>query len=185
MQFVNPTFLYGLFAISIPIIIHLFNFRLYKKVYFSNVKYLEDIQLRTKRQSQLYQLLVLLMRILAVAAIVMAFSRPYIPLKENTELESKEKVISLYVDNSFSMQAESDRGSLLSKAKEFAIEVAKAYSQSDKFNLVTNDFNSRENQILNREEVISEIDKLTFSPSFKTVNEIINRQNELHQYHCA
>ncbi|MBE0638176.1 MAG: BatA domain-containing protein, partial [Bacteroidales bacterium] len=44
MEFVNPLFLYGLAAIAIPIIIHLFNFRKFRKVYFTNVKFLEELQ---------------------------------------------------------------------------------------------------------------------------------------------
>ncbi|MBK7818939.1 MAG: BatA domain-containing protein [Sphingobacteriaceae bacterium] len=39
MMFVYPLFLWALTAISIPIIIHLFNFRRSKKVYFTNVHF--------------------------------------------------------------------------------------------------------------------------------------------------
>ncbi|MEP6647066.1 MAG: BatA domain-containing protein, partial [Saprospiraceae bacterium] len=34
MQFLYPSFLWALTALSIPIILHLFYFRRYKKVYF-------------------------------------------------------------------------------------------------------------------------------------------------------
>ena len=102
MEFVSPYFLFGLFAISIPIIIHLFNFRRYKKVYFTNVKFIEDLQQKTKKKSQLKHLLVLLMRILAVSSLVLAFAQPYIPVSENLiNLESK-NAVSVYIDNSFS-----------------------------------------------------------------------------------
>ena len=43
MAFSNPLLLIGLSAILIPIIIHLFNFRRYKTIYFSNVQMLEEI----------------------------------------------------------------------------------------------------------------------------------------------
>ena len=50
MAFANPLLLFGLAAVLIPIIIHLFNFRRYKTVYFSNVKMLEVIKKKTKEQ---------------------------------------------------------------------------------------------------------------------------------------
>ena len=43
----HPLFLIGLVAVAIPIAVHLFNFRRYKKVYFSNVEYLEQLQTET------------------------------------------------------------------------------------------------------------------------------------------
>ena len=79
MQFVNPLFLIGLVAIAVPILVHLFNFRRYKKVYFSNVDLLQQLQSETKKQSQLRQLLVLLARILAIVFLVLAFAQPILP----------------------------------------------------------------------------------------------------------
>ena len=83
MQFVNPLFLLGLLAISIPVIIHLFNFRKFRKVYFTNVKFIEELRQQTQKHSQLKHLLVLLMRILAIVSLVLAFAQPYIPLNKN------------------------------------------------------------------------------------------------------
>ena len=83
MEFVNPGFLYGLIAVAIPVIIHLFNFRRFRKVFFTNVEFIKELKQETRKQSKLKHLLVLLARILAVAAIVLAFARPYIPVEEN------------------------------------------------------------------------------------------------------
>ena len=47
MQFLYPGFLFALAAIAIPIIIHLFNFRKFKKVYFTNVAFLKEIKHET------------------------------------------------------------------------------------------------------------------------------------------
>jgi hypothetical protein len=80
MKFLYPTFLIALLVLALPIIIHFFNFKRYKTVYFSNVGFLKHIQQETRKKSQLKHLLILLSRILALAALVLAFSRPYIPL---------------------------------------------------------------------------------------------------------
>ena len=83
MQFVNPYFLFGLFALAIPIIVHLFNFRKYKLFYFSNTRFLQELQQKTNKQSRLRKLIILSLRLLAIAALVLAFARPYIPTKES------------------------------------------------------------------------------------------------------
>ena len=108
MKFLYPQFLYALTAILIPIIIHLFNFRKFKTVYFSNVRFLKDIKKETKAHSQLKHLLILLSRILAISALVFAFAQPYIPVN-NTIIHDK-YAVSIYIDNSFSMNAENENG---------------------------------------------------------------------------
>ena len=82
MKFLYPQFLWALFAIAIPIIIHLFNFRRFKRVYFSNVALLKQVDLETKKSSKVRHLLVLLARILAITCLVLAFAQPYFPEKE-------------------------------------------------------------------------------------------------------
>jgi len=77
MSFVYPWFLWALLAIAIPIIIHLFHFRRFKTVYFTNVKFLKEVKEQTSARSKLKHLLVLCSRILAIAALVFAFAMPY------------------------------------------------------------------------------------------------------------
>ncbi len=92
-------------------IIHLFYFRRFRKVYFSNVRFLREVKEERSMRSRLRNLLVLLLRCLAVAALVLAFAQPFIPVEEG--VRSGRKAVSVYVDNSFSMAAESDRAPLL------------------------------------------------------------------------
>ncbi|MBK6984352.1 MAG: BatA domain-containing protein [Bacteroidetes bacterium] len=81
MNFLFPTFLIGLAAIAIPIIIHLFNFRKYKKVYFTNVQFLKELKQESDSKSKLKEWLILAMRILAISCLVFAFAQPFIPWK--------------------------------------------------------------------------------------------------------
>ena len=80
MKFLYPQFLYALALIAIPIIIHLFNFRKFKTIYFSNVQFLKSVNEKTKSKSQLKHILILSSRVLTIAALVMAFSQPYLLL---------------------------------------------------------------------------------------------------------
>jgi hypothetical protein len=179
MEFVNPGFLYGLFAISIPIIIHLFNFRRFKKIYFSNVSFIRELKQQTQKQSRLKHLLILLMRILAIIAIVLAFAQPYFPVSKNIIQPEEKNVVSIYVDNSFSMQAASEKGMLLDEARERAKEIASVYKSSDLFQLLTNDFEGRHQRFVSREEFLDFIDEIQVSPVVKTLPDIISRQQVL------
>ncbi|MBL0342555.1 MAG: BatA domain-containing protein [Bacteroidetes bacterium] len=76
ISFVFPGFLLASALIAIPLIIHLFNFRRFKKVYFTNVKFLKELKEETSSRSKLKHLLVLLARMLAVIFLVLAFAQP-------------------------------------------------------------------------------------------------------------
>ena len=126
MEFLNPAFLYGLSALAIPVLIHLFNLRRYRKEYFTNVRFLSQIQLETKKRSKLKQLLILASRLLAITCIVMVFAQPYIPSALQHNRKANHQAISIYVDNSYSMEAVGSRGRLLDIAKKRASEIANA-----------------------------------------------------------
>jgi len=179
MEFVNPGFLYGLFAVAIPVIIHLFNFRRFKKVYFTNVKFLSELKQQTQKQSRLRHLLILLMRMLAIAALVVAFAQPYIPVSKSLINKSARNIISVYIDNSFSMQAESNNGTLLDKAKSRALEIADVYKNSDRFQLLTNDFEGKHQRFVSKDEFNNLVDEIVISPSSHDLSEILSRQSDM------
>ncbi len=93
MNFVYPLFLWALAALAIPIIIHLFYFRRFKKVYFTNVKFLKELKEERASRNRLKHWLVLLARMLAVAFLVLAFAQPYMP-KNDTERVQGAKAVS-------------------------------------------------------------------------------------------
>jgi hypothetical protein len=179
MEFVNPRFLYGLFAVSIPVIIHLFNFRRFKKIYFTNVSFIRELKLQTQKQSRLKHLLILIMRILAIAALVLAFAQPYLPVSENIIQPLEKNAVSIYIDNSFSMEAVSKKGIMLDEAKEKAREIASVYNSSDLFQLLTNDFEGRHQRFVTREEFLELVDEIQISPVVKTLPEVFSRQQVL------
>ncbi|HNB82021.1 MAG TPA: BatA domain-containing protein, partial [Chitinophagaceae bacterium] len=66
MNFYYPLFLIAALSVAVPIIIHLFNFRKYKRVFFPDIRFLKSLQEQTKRHSQLKKLLILAARILCL-----------------------------------------------------------------------------------------------------------------------
>jgi len=176
MNFLFPTFLIGLAAIAIPIIIHLFNFRRYKKVYFTNVRFLKELKQESDSRSRLKEYLILAMRILAIAFLVLAFAQPFIPGK--ARVQQGQKAISVYVDNSFSMESTNKQGTLLENAKSAATEIVNSFNGGDKFQLLTNDFEGRHQRFLSREEFIEQLDEVKISPATKDINDVLKRQQD-------
>ncbi|GGG45799.1 BatA domain-containing protein [Bizionia arctica] len=113
MQFKHPELLYALFALLIPILIHLFQLRKFKKQAFTNVAFLKKVTSQTRKSSQLKKWLILCTRMLLFAALIIAFAQPFTS-KTNSLNTKKETVV--YLDNSFSMQAKGEQGTLLKRA---------------------------------------------------------------------
>jgi hypothetical protein len=171
MQFTNPLFLFGICAIAIPILIHLFNFRRYKTTYFSNVKLLQEILKKTKRESQLQHLIVLFLRILGITVLAFAFAQPFLP---NNKFETQTgTLVSLFVDNSFSMEAQTQQTSLLNEAVDVAKKVAEVFSYNDEFVLITNNFSAQEAQIIHKDELLSRWDDIEITPNSKSLSQIL------------
>lgn len=175
MQFVYPAFLWALAAISIPIIIHLFHFRRYRKVVFSDIRFLKQLQDQNKSKQKLKDWLILLCRILAISALVMAFAQPFIPLGENSRL-SGHKSISLFIDNSFSMNAEGKEGPLFEAAKAKARAIIQAYGNQDKFQVLTNELSGSEQRFVNKTDALARVDQVEPASSSATLSEIRNKQ---------
>ena len=174
MNFLYPGFLFALLAIAIPIVIHLFNFRKFKKVYFSNVQFLKEAKEQNSSRDKLQHLLVLACRILAVMFLVFAFARPYIPLETGAD-PNKGNLISVYIDNSYSMETVNKEGNLLDEAKRKAKEIANAYQLNDQFQLLTNDFEGKHQRKLNKEAFVQMLEEVKISPASRTLQQVVNR----------
>ncbi|MBT8393997.1 MAG: BatA domain-containing protein, partial [Bacteroidia bacterium] len=132
MQFKHPEILYFLFLLLIPIIIHLFHLRRFKKVPFTNVSFLKEITLQTRKSSQIKKWLTLLTRLLLLAAIIFAFSQPYI--SNNSSFDSKKETV-FFLDNSYSMQAKGQSGPLLQLAVQ---DLIKYLDNDETISIITN-----------------------------------------------
>src|SRR6185295_5514027 len=161
-------------------IIHLFNFRKFKKVFFTNVRFLKEVKLDTQSRSRLKHLLVLACRVLAVSFLILAFARPFIP-SSTSSAGASQKIVSIYIDNSFSMESIGTNGRLLDEALRKAHEITNAYSASDRFQLLTNDFEVRHQRLVNREEIESMIDEVKTGSSVRKISEVVQRMKDIKQ----
>lgn len=177
MKFAHPEFLYALFALAIPVLIHFFNFRRFKTVYFTNVRFLRELQEQTKRQSQLKHYLVLLSRLFTVAFLVFAFAGPY--RADEAQSSGTQSFVSLYIDNSFSMDGQSSEGRLLDVAKQRAVEVVESYGSTDRFQILTNDFEGRHQRWITQEAAVNELEQIELSPQVRPLEQVYRRQADM------
>lgn len=132
MQFKQPEILYFLFLLVIPILVHLFQLRRFKKEYFTNVRFLKELSIQTRKSSKIKKWLLLATRLLLLTFIIIAFAQPFFKAKD-TKNSSNEMYIVL--DNSFSMQAKGQKGELLKRAVQ---ELLENTPENQTFSLITN-----------------------------------------------
>lgn len=177
MSFLHPYFLWALLLIAIPVIIHLFNFRIHKTVYFSDIRFLENIKNVSESKSKLKNIIILLLRILTVAMLVVAFSRPYIPLrnKQKSEIES---IVVLYLDNTYSMNVESIHGNLFNAAKERARTLVNSYDNKQKFLFLSNDLQPKHKIITTKQQVLNFISDCELAPTSRSLSGILSNAEQ-------
>lgn len=103
MGFLFPAFLFALFALAIPVLIHLLRFRPTQTLKFSDIRFLESVMAETSRMKSIRNWLILLLRLLAITALVMAFAQPFWYHSDGEKLEAQEKLFTIYLDPSPSM----------------------------------------------------------------------------------
>ncbi|QJW88805.1 hypothetical protein HNV11_05115 [Spirosoma taeanense] len=178
MNFLYPSFLFGLMAVSVPIAIHLFNFRRTRRVFFTNVALLRTVQTETKSFRRLKHWLILACRCLFLACLVLAFAQPFIPSKNRLGL-SRQGVTSLYLDNSFSMQNERNEKRYLDIAISKLDELLTLFRNATSLQLLTNDFSAAEQQAGTAESVRDRVTSVRFAHTSRMLETVYRRQRNL------
>ena len=173
MKFEHPGFLYALLLLAIPIIIHLFNFRRYKTLYFSSLQFLKQVDLETKSVQKLKHLLVLITRLLAFTALILAFAQPYLPVNKSAK-QGTVPVLAIYLDNSFSMTLKGTEGELISEAREQARKLINQTSEGTRILLVTNEMNGLEQRLVSKADAIDRLDQIKVSSLVRNSDEVLN-----------
>ncbi len=173
MSFVYPAFLWALTALSIPIIIHLFNFRKTTRVYFSNTRLLRQVKQETTQKRKLKQYLILASRLLLLFFLVMAFAQPFIPAEEQLST-GKNKII--YLDNSYSMMLPvEDKLRAYDAANTFVQEIVDVFPADTRYQLITNDFAPYSNTYKTKSEILDLLAQIRLSPITRQAKEIASR----------
>lgn len=174
MIFLYPKFLWALSLLSIPIIIHLFHFRRFKTIYFSHIGFIQSLKNEKQTKTKLKHYLILACRLLAIGFLVFAFAQPYFPNRVQHSGIGK-RSISIYVDNSSSMENIGKQDKLFEQARKTAIEIVKSYQINDEFQVLSNDLKLKEEKYTNQERAISILEELQISTHSRKLNTINNK----------
>jgi hypothetical protein len=169
MQFKHPELLWALFLLLIPIIIHLFQLRRFKKTPFTNVAMLQKVISESRKSNNLKKWLLLLTRLMLLACIIISFAQPF--FAKSTALQEKEMVI--YLDDSFSMQAQKDGFTLLEQAVQ---DLVKTVPSDSKFSLFTNNHTFKDVELKN---VQNELLSLDYKSNQLSFNEVVLKAKTL------
>lgn len=132
MHFKHPEILYFLFLLIVPILVHLFQLRRFKTSYFTNVRFLKELAIQTRKSSKIKKRLLLATRLLLLTCIITAFAQPFFEAKDSKNASNEMYIV---LDNSFSMQAKGKKGELLKRAVQELLENTPETAQ---FSLLTN-----------------------------------------------
>ena len=182
MRFLYPNMLLGLLALLIPIIIHLFNFRRHKLVYFSNTAVLRSIQQENKKTKKLKYLVTLLLRCLFIAALVLAFAFPYRP-KKQLNVNTAKNLVGIYIDNSMSMKGQSQRTTMLEDARQSARDLVHQLNPSNRYVLMTNSFELQNEYPMNQLEMLDQLDRMNPDGAPVPMGEVMERFEMLAKQH--
>jgi hypothetical protein len=120
-----------MFAAAIPLLLHLLNLRKLKRVEFSSLKFIKELQKTKIRKVKLKQIILLILRTLIIAFIVLAFARPTVKSELPLLGTYAKSGVVILLDNSFSMDISDEFGNRLKQAKNAASAILKSLKPGD------------------------------------------------------
>lgn len=168
MHFKHPEILYFLFLLIIPILVHLFQLRKFKTEYFTNVQILKQLSIQTRKSSKIKKWLLLATRLFLLAFLIFAFAQPFFQAKDSFNANNE---LFIVLDNSFSMQAQGQKGPLLKRAIE---DLLKNVPENKTFSLVTCSDNFFETNI---KSIQKDLQNLKYSANEFQIDHILTEIN--------
>ncbi|MFZ1517626.1 MAG: BatA domain-containing protein [Ignavibacteriaceae bacterium] len=181
MIFLNPAILFGLLAASIPVIIHLFNLRKLKKIEFSTLTFLKELQKNKIRKIKLKQWILLALRVLIILFVVMAFARPALQSMQIGGTTSAAKTTAIFIlDDTFSMSVVDQKGSYFNQAKEIIKQVLSQLQEGDEVGLILVSSTKAESKLTsNLSEFIKNVDQIELSFASADLNSSITKASQI------
>lgn len=155
-SFINPALLAGLAILAIPVIIHLINLLRHRRVQWAAMEFLLESQKRNSRWVLIKQLLLLLLRMGAIAAVVLILAQPLLRSNLGRLLGGATTHHIVLLDDSFSMSERGGASTAFDNAKTAITELARqaiARREDQIFTLLTFSQGPRSQVVLNQEPV--------------------------------
>ena len=134
MNFLHPTFLFGLIAAGIPILLHFLRRKRILEIRFAPMRFLKPSQEQQSHRLRLRRLLLLALRVAAVICVVLAMARPTVTGGLSWLAPPGRGVsVLVLVDDSASMRAQASGGTLFDLACQQTADIADGIAGSDEF----------------------------------------------------
>jgi hypothetical protein len=151
MSFLTPLFFIGVAALAAPILVHLVRRTRARKIQFPALIFVRQVPQRTIRRRTLQNVLLMLLRCLAILLIVIAFTRPFFTGGSSAKQTNAVGATVVLIDNSLSMRRENLFAEAQNRA-EAAIDDARGDEQMavlsfDKRYAVLNRFTNDKNRL--------------------------------------
>jgi len=182
MTFLNPAVLIGLAAASIPVLIHLLNLRKLKKIEFSTLNFLKELQKNKIRRVRLKQWLLLALRVMIILLIVTAFARPTLEGVSIGGTTSAAKTTAVFIlDDTFSMSVVAQNGSYFNQAKQTIKNLLAQLEDGDEAGLIliSGEPDDELQLTTNRHSFIDHLDEVKISSGSRTLNSALIEAAEL------
>jgi hypothetical protein len=181
MVFLNPSVLFGLIAASIPILIHLLNLRRLKKIEFSTLDFLKELQKNTIKKVKIKQWILLLLRTLLIIFLILSFSRPSIKTSFWGAGGSTAKTTAvIIIDNTYSMGVITDKGSYLNQAKLAAKKIVNQLKEGDEAVVIpVSALNGSYIPITDLRKIKKEIDNIQISDVSSTIHNALVKGSKI------
>jgi hypothetical protein len=170
MTFTHPAFLYALSLLLIPVVIHFFSVRRRKTVVFSNVAMLSEVKRANSNTQNLRHWLILISRMLFLAALILAFAGPYLS-NQKQENHTSEKI--LIIDNHPGMMRSNGSTSLIDELKQFATSWVLLSEPNSVFYTFTQNYRSFAGA--NASKTVEKINGLDISYQVASLNALTDR----------
>src|SRR5215831_19793959 len=106
MSFLSPLFWLGIAAVAAPILVHLVRRTRARKIEFPALTFVRQVPQRTIRRRTFRNLLLLILRCLAILLIVIAFTRPFFSRRSSAKESGAAGATVILLDSSLSMRRE-------------------------------------------------------------------------------
>lgn len=179
MSFLSPFFLFALIAVGLPLLIHLINLRKPKKYQFSTLQFFSELQKTTFKNIKVKKLLLLFLRLAAIACLALVLARPFLPPGLGMEADvSEPTAIAIVIDNSISMGRTGADGPLLEQGKRIAETIKSSAKSEDRFVLQKAAGESLVQSFLTSNQLESRIEELEIEKAGSFLSQRINGLSE-------
>ncbi|OHX66999.1 hypothetical protein NH26_11915 [Flammeovirga pacifica] len=142
---------------------------------FTNVAFLQTVKEMSNAQDRLKKILVMIARMLFILMAILAFARPYIPKENGYALLKNDKgKVSIYIDNSYSMQSERNAKTLFDAAKDIGRNIPNVFPVGYNYQVMDNRLTGASRYFMNHDRAEEEVIGLNYSNFTRSISELDN-----------